>query len=125
MGLADGDGALGQRRAIPNAAMQIGRRPRGNAHLRNKNGMLRYRTVRNSPRPNDQKTEVVQKIITPRVPHEPEMAEIAIEGADHLYREIRIENALEDEKGKPVKLKAGAQVEVTVEADPKETAPAV
>ena len=50
------------------------------------------------------------------------MAEIAIEGADHLYREIRIENALEDEKGKAVKLKPGAQVEVTVEADPKETA---
>ena len=37
------------------------------------------------------------------------MAEIAIEGADHLYREIRIENALEDDKGKPVKLKPGAQ----------------
>ena len=69
------------------------------------------------------KPGVVHKIIKPRVPHEKEMAEIAIEGADHLYREIRIENALEDEKGKAVKLKAGAQVEVTVEADPKETAP--
>ena len=76
-------------------------------------------------KPKTTKPGVVQKIIEPRVPHEPEMAEIAIEGADHLYREIRIENALEDEKGKAVKLKPGAQVEVTVEADPKETAPAL
>src|SRR6202166_5296964 len=74
-------------------------------------------------KPKTTKPGVVQKIIEPRVPHEPEMAEIAIEGADHLYREIRIENALEDDKGKPVKLKPGAQVEVTVEADPKETSP--
>jgi hypothetical protein len=74
-------------------------------------------------KPKTTKPGVVQKIIEPRVPHEPEMAEIAIEGADHLYREIRIENALEDDKGKAVKLKPGAQVEVTVEADPKETSP--
>ena len=76
-------------------------------------------------KPKTTKPGVVQKIITPRVPFEPEMAEIAIEGADHLYREIRIENALEDDKGKAVKLKPGAQVEVTVEADPKETSPAL
>jgi hypothetical protein len=76
-------------------------------------------------KPKTTKPGVVQKIIEPRVPHEPEMAEIAIEGADHLYREIRIENALEDDKGKPVKLKPGAHVDVTVEADPKETAPAL
>jgi len=74
-------------------------------------------------KPKTTKPGVVQKIIEPRVPHEREMAEIAIEGADHLYREIRIENALEDDKGKPVKLKPGAHVDVTVEADPKETAP--
>jgi hypothetical protein len=78
-----------------------------------------------SKKPKTTKPGVVQKIIEPRVPHEKEMAEIAIEGADHLYREIRIENALEDDKGKPVKLKPGAQVEVTVEADPKETSPAL
>jgi hypothetical protein len=76
-----------------------------------------------SKKPKTTKPGVVQKIIEPRVPHEPEMAEIAIEGADHLYREIRIENALEDEQGKAVKLKPGAHVDVTVEADPKETAP--
>jgi hypothetical protein len=40
-----------------------------------------------------------------------------------LYREIRIENPSEDEKGKKVKLKEGTQVEVTVEVDPNDTAP--
>lgn len=66
---------------------------------------------------------VVEKIIKPVVPEEPEKAQIAVEGADHLYREIRIENTLIDEKGKEVKLKEGAEVEVIVEADPKDTTP--
>jgi len=65
----------------------------------------------------------VQNIVKSPIPGIPEKAEIAVEGADHLYREIRIENTLEDEKGKQVKLKRGAHVEVTVEADPKETIP--
>ncbi len=65
----------------------------------------------------------VEKIIKSPYPQEPEKAEIAVEGADHLYREIRIENALEDDKGKKVKLKVGAQVDVTVEADPEDTVP--
>jgi hypothetical protein len=65
----------------------------------------------------------VEKIIKSPFPQVPEKAEIAVEGADHLYREIRIENILEDEKGNKVKLKAGAQVDVTVEADAKDTVP--
>jgi len=65
----------------------------------------------------------VEKIIRPPHPSEPEKAQIAVEGADHLYREIRIENTLVDEKGQPVRLKEGAKVEVTVEADPEGTAP--
>jgi len=65
----------------------------------------------------------VEKIIQPPHPSEPEKAQIAVEGADDLYREIRIENTLTDEDGKKVRLKEGAKVEVTVEADPKETAP--
>ena len=52
---------------------------------------------------------------------EPEKAEIAVDGADPLYREIRIENALTDADGKKVSLKPGAQVEVTIEAEPQET----
>lgn len=66
---------------------------------------------------------VVEKIIKPVVPEEPEKAQIAVEGADHLYREIRIENTLIDEKGKEVKLKEGAEVDVIVEADAKDTTP--
>jgi uncharacterized protein YfaS (alpha-2-macroglobulin family) len=65
----------------------------------------------------------VEKIIHPPHPSEPEKAQIAVEGADHLYREIRIENTLTDKDGEPVRLKEGAKVEVTVEADPKDTAP--
>jgi hypothetical protein len=63
----------------------------------------------------------VEKII--KSPHRdvPEKAEIGVEGADHLYREIRIENKLKDENGKEVKLKEGASVEITVEAEPAAT----
>jgi hypothetical protein len=53
----------------------------------------------------------------------PEKAQIAVEGADHLYREIRVENTLQDEKGKKVGLKPGAQVEVKIEADKEATVP--
>jgi hypothetical protein len=65
----------------------------------------------------------VEKIIPPIVPSQPEKAQIAVEGADHLYREIRVENKLHDETGNPVKLKEGAAVEVTIEADPQATTP--
>ncbi|MGD0212058.1 MAG: hypothetical protein ABSB87_02425 [Terriglobales bacterium] len=58
----------------------------------------------------------VEKIIKPIAPGDPEKAQIAIEGADDLYREIRIENTLTDENGQPVRLKKGAEVEVVVEA---------
>ncbi|MFZ0804331.1 MAG: hypothetical protein WBQ09_09705 [Terriglobales bacterium] len=63
----------------------------------------------------------VEKIIHSPYPSEPEKAQIAIEGADHLYREIRIENTLTDENGKKVRLKQGAEVEVTVEAESQAT----
>jgi hypothetical protein len=65
----------------------------------------------------------VEKIIRPVVPQDPEKAQIAVEGADHLYREIRVENELQDGKGQPVKLKEGAKVEVTIEAESSEIAP--
>lgn len=64
---------------------------------------------------------VVQKII--ERPAEPKKAEIAVEGADPLYREIRIENSLEDEDGREVELKPGAEVDVIVEADPEDVRP--
>ena len=61
----------------------------------------------------------VEKIIKPRVPSEPERAQIVVEGADHLYKELRIENTLTDAGGNEVQLKPGAKVDVTVEAEPQ------
>ncbi len=48
-------------------------------------------------------TGVVEKIIQPVLEGEPEKAQIAVEGADHLYRELRIENNMVNEKGEPGK----------------------
>ena len=64
---------------------------------------------------------IVEKIIKSPDPREPEKAQIAIEGAEELYREIRIDNTLKDEKGEDVALKQGAPVDVTIEADPQDT----
>ena len=69
--------------------------------------------------PNTTLPGTVDKIIKPQFPGEPEKAQIVVEGADPLYKELRIENVLTDEKGKTVGLKPGAEVEVTIEA-PKE-----
>jgi len=70
----------------------------------------------------------VQKVIKSPHPAVPEKAEISIEQADHLYREIRIENRLTDEQGKEAQLTVGGDVEVHIEADqnaakPKTPAP--
>jgi predicted DNA-binding antitoxin AbrB/MazE fold protein len=59
----------------------------------------------------------VQKVLKPVVPNEPEKAQIVVEEADELYREIRVENVLTDEDGEKVRLKPGADVDVVVEAD--------
>ena len=65
----------------------------------------------------------VEKIIESPYPSEPEKAQISIQDADDFYKEIRIENSLTDENGNPVRLKKGAEVEVTVEADQSATTP--
>jgi hypothetical protein len=64
----------------------------------------------------------VEKFI-PAVGNEPEKAQITVEGADELYREVRIENASRDADGNPVSLKKGAEVELTIEVDPKDAKP--
>ena len=64
----------------------------------------------------------VEKII-PGNHVETEKAQITVEDAEHLYKEIRIENALQDENGNTVALKPGAQVEVTVQAQKDQTVP--
>jgi hypothetical protein len=63
----------------------------------------------------------VQKVIKPISPNQPEKAQIDIQDADELYREIRIENELTDEKGHKAKLNEGADVDVVVEADSSAT----
>ena len=68
---------------------------------------------------------VVEKIIKPVSPKEPEKAQIAIDGADDLYREIRIDNTLTKKNGEEVRLKPVAEVEVTVEAPPEATTPKI
>ena len=65
----------------------------------------------------------VEKILQPANPKNPELAEIHIEGADPLYREIRVENTLTNEAGEEVKLKKGSRVDVTIEADHDATVP--
>ncbi|MGC1618868.1 MAG: hypothetical protein WA765_10305 [Candidatus Acidiferrum sp.] len=65
----------------------------------------------------------VEKIIPSLDPDEPEKAQIAVEGAEELYREIRIDNTLQDEAGNEVSLKKGAEVEVTIAAESEATTP--
>jgi hypothetical protein len=74
-------------------------------------------------KPKVKKPGFVEKIIKSPYPGEPEKAQIAVEGADHLFREIRIDNTLEDANGNKVKLKQNAEVDVVVEADLKATTP--
>ena len=76
-----------------------------------------------SEKPSTTLSGTVEKIIKPLSSDDPEKAQITVEGADHLYREIRIENTLTDENGDQVRLKPGAEVEVTVEAPPEATTP--
>ena len=59
----------------------------------------------------------VEKLIRPAVPREPEKAQIGVDQADDLYREIRVENVLTGEDGQQVRLKPGAEVDVVLEAD--------
>lgn len=74
-------------------------------------------------KPNVTLPGTVEKIIPSPHPSEPEKGQIDIEDGNDLYKEIRIENALQDEDGNEVALKEGAEVEVTVAADKKDTTP--
>jgi hypothetical protein len=59
----------------------------------------------------------VEKVIKPITPTQSEKAQISIEEADDLYKEIRIENVMARETGEKTRLKVGESVEVIVEAD--------
>lgn len=64
----------------------------------------------------------VDKII-PALGSQPEKAQIAVQGAEALYREIRVDNEMQNLAGEDVRLKLGATVEVTIEAKPEATIP--
>lgn len=66
---------------------------------------------------------VVEKIIQPMDPNQPEKVQIAIDGAEELYSEIRVENTLKHPTGEEVALTPGAEVDVRVEAEPEVTCP--
>ncbi len=64
---------------------------------------------------------VVQKIVKSPYAGVPEKAQIDVQDADHLYRELRIENVVTDEQGEKARLRPGAEVDVVIEADPEAT----
>ena len=68
---------------------------------------------------------IVDKIIPSSGPSQPEKAQIAVDGADRNYRDLRIENTLTDEHGDDVRLEKGGHVEVTVTAEPKPSTAAI
>jgi hypothetical protein len=80
---------------------------------------LNLDTTRIPEQPSTTMPGIVDKIIPSQRPSQLEKAQIAVEGADHRHRDLRIENTLTDEHGDDVRLKKGAHVEVTVTADPK------
>jgi hypothetical protein len=76
-------------------------------------------TARTPEQPSATLSGTVDKIIPSLSPSQPEKAQIAVDGADHKYRDLRIENTLTDENGDDVRLKKGADVEITVTAEPE------
>ena len=83
---------------------------------------LNLDTARTPEQPSATMAATVDKIIPSPRPSQPEQAQIAVDGAAHLYRDLRIDNTFTDEHGNDVKLKKGAHVDVTVTAAPKDDA---
>jgi hypothetical protein len=66
---------------------------------------LNLDTARIPDQPSATMRGTVDKIIPSPHPSRPEKAQIAVDGADVHYRDLRIENTLTDEHGDEVKLK--------------------
>jgi hypothetical protein len=81
---------------------------------------LKLDTARVPEQPSTTLPGTVGKIIPSVGSSKPEKAQIAVDGSDRGYRDLRIENALTDEHGDDVKVKKGAHVEITVTEDQKE-----
>ena len=80
---------------------------------------LNLDTARTPEQPSATVAGTVAKIIPSRRPSQPEQAQIAVDGAEHRYRDLRIDNTFTDEHGDDVKLKKRAHVEVTITAEPR------
>jgi hypothetical protein len=76
---------------------------------------LKLDTARVPEQPRTVVPGTVARLIRSPSPGQPEKAQISIEGGDG-YRDLRIENSLTDEHGDEVRLKKGADVEVTITA---------
>lgn len=80
---------------------------------------MNWDTARTLEQPSATMAGTVEKIVPPSRPNQPEQAQIALDGAERGYRDLRIENALIGEHGDDVKLKKGGHVEVTVRGESK------
>jgi hypothetical protein len=78
---------------------------------------LNLDTARIPDQPSATMRGTVDKIIPSPRKSRPEKAQIAVDGADVHYRDLRIENTLTNEHGDEVKLKRGAHVEVSLSAN--------
>ena len=66
----------------------------------------------------------VRRVIKPSHPGLPEKVQIEVDGADELYRDLHIENAMEDGNGNKAKLKEEMPVEVVIETSEERAVPA-
>jgi len=58
----------------------------------------------------------VDKVVKPVYPGQKEKAQIEVEDAEPLYRELRVDNEVVDENGHKSALEPGAEVDVVIEA---------
>lgn len=66
----------------------------------------------------------VRRVIKPSHPGMHEKVQIEVDGANELYRDLRIENAMEDGNGNKAKLKEEMPVEVVIETREEPAVPA-
>jgi hypothetical protein len=64
---------------------------------------------------------VVNKVMPSAYLNQPDKVEISIPAADPLFREVRLENSVTNLDGQIVALKSGAHLEITIEADARDT----
>lgn len=59
---------------------------------------------------------IARQVIAPRFPHDVERVEISVSEAEELFREIRFENSFRDAMGNELSIRAGAELDVRLEA---------